>query len=217
LTIVSLVSYIVKERAYISQAVLALGVGIALGPIGLDWISPARWCICGCRAMDCDGTDAAHRTNHNPEIQDKLTFEITRVVLGIQVLFTGIGLPQRYLAHAWRSLSVVLLPLMIAMWLVSSLIVFLVVPDLTFAESLCIGACVTPTDPVLAASVIKGRFAEKHVPKNVVDLLAAESGANDGLGVAFMGLALFLCKRQEEGWSLTKVAEKWVLESVRQR
>lgn len=60
----------------------------------------------------------------------------------------------------------------------------LFVPSLTFLEALCISACVTPTDPILANSIVKGRYAEKYVPKGVRDIISAESGANDGLGCA---------------------------------
>lgn len=34
----------------------------------------------------------------------------------------------------------------------------------------------------LISLVVKGRYAEKHVPKGVRDIISAESGANDGLG-----------------------------------
>lgn len=44
----------------------------------------------------------------------------------------------------------------------------------------------TATDPVLANSITKGRFAESHVPRHVRDIIVAESGANDGLGVPFI-------------------------------
>lgn len=70
-------------------------------------------------------------------------------------------------------MAVVLLPLMVSMWIVSSTLIYLVMPEIHWAEALVIGAAVAPTDPVLAASVIKGRFAEAHVPENVVNLLAA--------------------------------------------
>ena len=56
-------------------------------------------------------------------------------------------------------------------WFISAGFVKLLVPGLTFLESLCIAACVTPTDPVLAASVVKGRFAEKYVRPAVRDLV----------------------------------------------
>lgn len=78
---------------------------------------------------------------------------------------------------------------MAAMWLTSSLLIYLIIPQLTWVsvmkngrssalmggqlESLVVGACIAPTDPVLAASVVRGRFAEQHVPPHLRDLLAA--------------------------------------------
>ena len=59
-------------------------------------------------------------------------------------------------------------------------------------EAMVIASCVTPTDPVLANSITKGRFADKHVPIHVRNIIVAESGANDGLGFPFIYLALFL-------------------------
>ena len=37
-----------------------------------------------------------------------------------------------------------------------------------------LAACITPTDPILASSIVKGRFAEEHIPEHVRDLLSAE-------------------------------------------
>lgn len=48
---------------------------------------------------------------------------------------------------------------------------------------------------MLAASITKGRYAEKHVPSNVRNLIVAESGANDGLGFPFIYLAIYLMRR----------------------
>lgn len=46
-------------------------------------------------------------------------------------------------------------------------------------------ACIRSLTPCLhAASVVKGRFAEEKVLDYVRDIIAAESGANDGLGVS---------------------------------
>lgn len=68
-------------------------------------------------------------------------------------------------------------------WFVSAGFILALIPDLTFVrsrfsfarsktdelsdqiEALCISACVTPTDPILANSIVQGRYAEKHVPK----------------------------------------------------
>jgi NhaP-type Na+/H+ or K+/H+ antiporter len=71
---------------------------------------------------------------------------------------------------------------MTLMWLASSLIIWAMVPNLSFVHALAIGACVTPTDPVLSNSIVKGKFADKNVPKDLQKIVIAESGANDGLG-----------------------------------
>jgi NhaP-type Na+/H+ or K+/H+ antiporter len=41
-----------------------------------------------------------------------------------------------------------------------------------------VGATLAPTDPVLAATAVQGRFAESHLTENLRQLLSAESGAN---------------------------------------
>jgi NhaP-type Na+/H+ or K+/H+ antiporter len=68
-------------------------------------------------------------------------------------------------------LTTLLLLVMTAAWLVSAAFIFALIPGLTFLEALCIAACVTPTDPVLANSVVKGRFAEKHIPPHIRNLM----------------------------------------------
>lgn len=64
----------------------------------------------------------------------ELTFEIMRIVVGIQVLFAGIDLPPRYLRIEWQSLSVLLFIVMtIAFFIVGGLIKALI-PGLTFVS-----------------------------------------------------------------------------------
>lgn len=60
--------------------------------------------------------------------------------------------------------------------------------------SLAISACITPTDPVLSNSVVKGKFADAHVPKPIQTILSAESGTNDGFALPFAMIALNLIK-----------------------
>lgn len=53
-------------------------------------------------------------------------------------------------------------------------------------------ACLTPTDPILAAAVVGGKYADKHVPAHLRHMLAAESGCNDGAAFPFLYLSLYL-------------------------
>lgn len=61
------------------------------------------------------------------------------------------------------------------------------------------GACVTPTDPVLSNSIVKGKFADKNIPKELQKIIVAESGANDGLGYPFLFLPLYLIQHSGVG------------------
>lgn len=161
--------------------------GIIFGPLAIGIFDPFQW--------------SAH--------PDYLTFQMTRIVIAIQVLFTGIALPKAYLFKEWRSLLVLLGPVMTTAWFICGLLIWALIPGVTFLESLVIGSCVTPTDPVLANSICKGelpyliwsgdkadsrsgRFAEKHVPVHVRNLILAEAGANDGLGFPFLYIGLYL-------------------------
>ena len=56
----------------------------------------------------------------------------------------------------------------------------------------------TPTDPVLSNSIVKGKFADDHIPKELQRVIIGESGANDGLGYPFLFLALYLIKYTED-------------------
>lgn len=37
-----------------------------------------------------------------------------------------------------------------------------------------IAACFTPTDPVLCNSIVQGKFAEKHIPVHLRNLISCE-------------------------------------------
>lgn len=80
-------------------------------------------------------------------------------------------------------------------------------PQLSFISALVISACLTPTDPILAAAIIGGKFAIKNVPGHIRRLLSAESAANDGLAYPFLSISLYLTLE-----SSSRVAvRKWFL------
>ncbi|KAG6915140.1 hypothetical protein DXG01_013079 [Tephrocybe rancida] len=77
-------------------------------------------------------------------------------------------------------------------WFVSAGLIYGLIPGLNFLSSLAVAACLTPTDPILAAAVVGGKWANKHVPTHLRHLLAAESGCNDGAAYPFLFIALYL-------------------------
>jgi len=106
----------------------------------------------------------------------------------------------------WKSVVFLLVPVMTYGWIVTSLVIWWMIPSLTWLESLTCAACITATDPVLASSVVgKGRFA-KRIPKHLRDLLSAESGCNDGMAFPFVYLSLYLIKYRPNA---TEVFEHW--------
>ncbi|KAK9374138.1 Cation/H+ exchanger [Lipomyces chichibuensis] len=180
-----LVSYLVREKMYISEALPSLLFGIIFKEAGL------------------------FRPEFYGTTTSDITREFTRLVLGVQLVLAGVQLPGKYLLHEWRSLSMLLLPVMTAMWIISALIIYLCIPNLNYLDALIIGACITPTDPVLSNSLVKGRFAEKSIAEPLRNLISAESGANDGFGYPFLFLALYMLR--DNGFA---IARDWIVETI---
>lgn len=130
---------------------------------------------------------------------ETITLYFTRLVLGVQLVLAGVQLPSKYLKTEWKSLSLLLGPGMCSMWISTSLLVWALVPDIGILFALAIGACVTPTDPVLSNSIVKGKFADANIPRELQKIIIAESGANDGLGYPFLFLPLYLIKYIGDG------------------
>ena len=120
---------------------------------------------------------------------------------------------SEYVKKEWFSIAMLLGPAMVFMWLVSSLCVYLVM-GFGWWESMMIGACLAPTDPVLANAVIKGKFANRYIPGHLRNLLSVESGANDGLGFPFLMLPIFMTLHRENiGAALTEwLLRTWLYE-----
>ncbi|KAF2854945.1 hypothetical protein T440DRAFT_440646 [Plenodomus tracheiphilus IPT5] len=181
ITIFGLVSYLLKEKFYLSEALISLVAGVVFSPHATNLLRPEEYAL------------------QDPEIVETITLYFTRLVLGVQLVLAGVQLPSKYLKTEWRSLALLLGPGMTVMWLITSLLVFAFVPHISFLHALAVGACVTPTDPVLSNSIVKGKFADKNIPKELQRIIVAESGANDGLGYPFLFLPLYLIQHVGSG------------------
>ena len=87
-------------------------------------------------------------------------------------------------------------------YIISALLIYSITSlfnsSITITESLIVAACITPTDPVLASCILKGKFASKYIPAHLRNLLMVESGANDGLGWLFLSFPLLFYKYQNQ-------------------
>lgn len=123
----------------------------------------------------------------------KLLFYLSRLVISLQVVAVGSIVPFQFFKKNWRKIFILIGPVMIFSYFISTIIIFYLT-DLTILESLIISACVTPTDPVLASSILKGKFANRYIPKYLRNLLIVEGGINDGLAYPLLMIPLFCIK-----------------------
>lgn len=167
----------------LSEPVMALAAGIALGPVGLQWLDLG-----------------------SGEHERRMLETFARFTLAIMLINVALRLPHLFLLKRWRSVALVLVPGMLGMWGISSLVMWGVL-GMPVVMALLVGAVVTPTDPVLASGVASGSLARKHLRPHVRHLLSAESGANDGLAMAFVMLPLALMTHSgEDAWRHWAVA-----------
>ncbi len=172
---VSLFTYWIR-RHWINEPLLALLLGVLIGPAALGWLDLAEF-----------GDE-----REIVEVAARLTLAIALVSVGLEV--------RGYLGRHWRSLGMLVLGGTLIMWGASSLLVGWLL-GLGVLPSLLIGAVLAPIDPILAASVATGRVARENLPERTRHLLSAESGIRHGLGLLWVLLpALLLREPAGEAW-----------------
>ena len=136
--------------------------------------------------------------------------ELARITLAIGLMGIALRLPRKSLLNFWRPNATLLGPVMILMWLTSGLIIWGII-GLPFWIALLIGAVLTPTDPVLASSIVTGNIAEQEVAADVRHTMSFESGVNDGLAYPFIFLPVLLSTL-----STSQAVSDWFLKIVLQ-
>ncbi|KAJ3413831.1 hypothetical protein HDV05_007431 [Chytridiales sp. JEL 0842] len=193
-------SLVIKERLYMSEAMVATAFGVIIGPIAAKQLVPS-----GLFGLSLDNVTLEFtrtpRVGHPPPPIPK-----------VKIMTKG-SVIRNYLWRERLSMFILLGPVMISMWLISAAGVYWIF-GMSWLDSMVIAACLTPTDPVLANSIMKGKFAEKHIPLNVRLVLSAESGANDGLGTPFLFLAIYLQRIPNSGQAVGEWIYKVMLYQV---
>ncbi|KAK0628025.1 Na(+)/H(+) antiporter, partial [Lasiodiplodia hormozganensis] len=173
------ISYKIKNVWYLGEALPAVVVGIALGPVASKFIDSTRW------------------GSAEPGQQNAITLGVCRLVIGVQLVIAGFQLPAKYQLMRWKEMAICLLPVMTIMWLCTTACVLATIPKLTLLAALVIGSCVTCTDPILSQAIAKGPFADKYVARNLREIISSEAGANDGFGFPFLMLATYLIRHAD--------------------
>ena len=124
--------------------------------------------------------------------------EAARLSLAVGVMGVALRIPSSYIIKNWRSIAAMLGIVMPFMWIMNSLLVYWLL-DFNFLTALLLGAIMTPTDPILAVSIVSGQLAKDKLPERLRDLISVESGSNDGLAYPFVLLPiLWMAHRPEE-------------------
>jgi NhaP-type Na+/H+ or K+/H+ antiporter len=178
----STVSLLVKERLYINEVVLGTAFGVIMGPHVANVFDPRSW--------------GSH--------SNAITLEVMRIVLATGLFAIGVELPQAYMAEHAKGLLVMVVPTMAFGWIVVAAIIRGLFPSLNFVSALAIAACLTPTDPIICAAIVGGKYAIKHVPVNLRRILSAESAANDGLAYPFLSISIYLTVESSLGTAFGK-------------
>jgi NhaP-type Na+/H+ or K+/H+ antiporter len=149
----------------VSEPLLALLLGVLVGPVALNVVDVGD----------------EHRA--------PLFLEASRVLLAVALMAVALRFPLRDLRPLLRPGAVLVVVAMLGMAAISTGLVALVL-GLPLALAALAGACITPTDPVLASSVVSGGPAERDLPARIRQLLSVESGSNDGLAYVLVVLTL---------------------------
>ena len=186
LILYALFSSFIRNRLHLSEPPLATLLGIIIGPNVLNIVDPRAW-----------------------GLEDSITQELARVVVGVQVFTVGVDLPKAYFNRHWKSVGMMLGPVMVFGWLIVALFVYLLLGT-DIPTALIVSACLTPTDPVLAASVLSNSQFSNRVPRRLKHMLSAESGCNDGVSFPFLYAGIFALTAGSAGDGI----KEWILETI---
>jgi sodium/hydrogen antiporter len=168
LLLIGMLAGVVKERAPFSEPLIALVAGVLIGPAAFGVL------------------DLAEVGEKAPILE-----QAALVTLGIALVGAALRLPVGYASANWRLLFVLLGIVMPLMWLASGLLAYLILV-VPFWVAALIGAVVTPTDLVVASSIVTGGGTERNLPARLRHAISSESGFNDRLALPFVSLSVLV-------------------------
>lgn len=145
------------DRLPVSEPIVALAVGVLLGPVGVDLLQ-----------VPTQPVEALA-----PAARLTLAVALMAIALRYPLSEVRARLPEL----GW--LLAIVMPLMVITVAVGAEALF----GLGLATAMLLGACLAPTDPVLASSVVSGEPAARDLPAPLRQALSLESAANDGLAL----------------------------------
>ena len=141
LLLLGMLGGLLKERTPVSEPLIALIAGVLIGPAALGLLDLA-----------------------NLGDQTLILEEAALVTLGVALVGVALRLPIGYSSGNWRLLFVLLGIVMPLMWIAGGLLAYLIL-GVPFWVAVLIGAIVTPTDPVVAGSIVAGGSRSATCPR----------------------------------------------------
>jgi sodium/hydrogen antiporter len=169
--VLGMLSGVIHEKGILSEPLFALLAGVLIGPAALGLL------------------DLAHFGD-----PQKILEYASLLTLAVALVGVALRLPEWYSLRNGRLLIVLLGCLMPLMWISCALLAYLIL-DLPFWICVLLGAILTPTDPVVASTIVTGGVAERNLPERLRHAISAESGWNDGLALPFVFLPMLLLTR----------------------
>lgn len=162
------------EDVPLTEPLLALVLGVVAGPEVLGWLDLSS------------------------ELEKTVLLEASRLLLAISLMGIALRYPPSHLRARIGATALLLAVVMPAMAVISALLGAAVL-GLSAGSAWLLGAAVSPTDPVLASSVVSRERAQQVIPARLRQLLSLESGANDGLVFPLVVLGIVLVTGQSMG------------------
>jgi NhaP-type Na+/H+ or K+/H+ antiporter len=159
----------------LSAPLLALATGVVLGPEVTGLL------------------DVASVVDRHAEFHDG-----TRILLAVSVMAVALRYPFADVRDQGPAAALLVAVAMAGMAALTAGVAALAL-GVSAGVALLLGAALCPTDPVLASSTVTGRSAEETLPARTRQLLSIESGANDGLALPLVLVAVAVAGAETVG------------------
>jgi NhaP-type Na+/H+ or K+/H+ antiporter len=184
--LVVVVLSLVLRRLWLSAVLVAMAVGIVIGPHVLGLLAPSDLGV------------------HERLLEQAARFSLAFSVVSVALRFDG-----RSLRRSWRRLARLLGFGMPAMWGASALGAWLLLGFSPW-QAVLVGAALAATDPVVASVLVSGELAAAVIPERVRQPLELEAASNDSLAIVFVLLPLAILTHRSQPIG------SWILEVVKQ-
>lgn len=183
--VLGLFSAPIKNNLPVSVPLLSMLLGILLGPTGVNFLDSSKWVA-----------------------RETILEEASRLTLAIGLMGVALRLPPRYFIEHRRTQFILIGVVMPVMWLIGSLLTALLL-GIPAILAFLVGAVVTPTDPIVASSIVTSESAKEKIPERVRNALSGESGLNDGLAYLFVLLPVLLLTKAPD-----VALKEWILTTL---